>query len=156
MAQPSGGRSRSSVRPLPAPTDLPPHDGGTPSREENEKRTVRTGKTIKRGVGAAASGGVSAGVVTAVLKSPLIGWLLIGASLTVLLMVGAVLIVVLIGPDAHRSRFDRVMSFIGLLLRRAPARYMPAPTHLPAPKLAPRTMTSAATTELYRGSQDKP
>jgi hypothetical protein len=38
-----------------------------------------------------------------------------------------VLAVALIGPDKDRSRFDRIMSFAGLMLCRAPEHYVLPP-----------------------------
>ena len=77
-------------------------------------------------------GGGTAGVAVA-LDHPGLGRLAltVAAVLVPVLAVAAVLVLVLavalIGPDKDRSRFDRIMSFTGLMLCRTPGQYVLPP-----------------------------
>ena len=63
---------------------------------------------------------------TAIWVSPLVAWILIGGLLIAVGMIFAVAAVAVLRADATLSPFDRLIRFAGLLLNRAPARFLPS------------------------------
>ena len=63
---------------------------------------------------------------TVIWVSPVVAWILIGGLLIAVGMIFAVAAVAVLRADATLSPFDRLIRFAGLLLNRAPARFLPS------------------------------
>jgi hypothetical protein len=81
------------------------------------------GRVAMWATGALTGGGAATWVAFAALDHPGLGWLALSVAGALVLIVAAALI----GPDKDRSRFERIISFAGLVLRRAPGKYVLPP-----------------------------
>jgi hypothetical protein len=83
---------------------------------------------------------------------PALGCLILAPLLALALIASLIVAIALLGPDNSRSRFERMMALMGMILKRRPADYdfpkadIQAPRQIPGPDQAPdcgRTLTRA-------------
>jgi hypothetical protein len=79
-------------------------------------------KPSSRALGGASAVGVA---VASALAHPMLGWVFAGVTAAAI----AIVAVVILAPSTEDRPFDRLMRFLGLLLNRSPARFLPQTSH---------------------------
>jgi hypothetical protein len=125
------------LRPTPLPDASPRAVPLGTGRLRDRAKSVRASVRIaKHTTGLITGGGTAGAVAWAIPGHPGAGLLITAAALVIAALVILIMVIALIGPDKDRSRFERIMSFTGLVLRRAPATYDMPPRATPAPEAA--------------------